>query len=153
MHVRCIAGYLMQCVSAFLRLLWSVWGRDQILQQQASGKWKQRGEKVRERLVFLMQWSLDRTLHPTSPAPQRLLRYQGTSSHLQDTLLHSVLSNQALFAAAALRLCLSFFISGIESFEGRYFHSWEYHNTEGLQGKRVVVIGIGNWRWYCCWNQ
>ncbi|XP_071381100.1 flavin-containing monooxygenase 5-like [Centroberyx affinis] len=33
---------------------------------------------------------------------------------------------------------------GIESFEGRYFHSWEYRNTEGLQGKRVVVIGIGN---------
>uniref|UniRef100_A0A667YP74 Flavin-containing monooxygenase n=1 Tax=Myripristis murdjan TaxID=586833 RepID=A0A667YP74_9TELE len=33
---------------------------------------------------------------------------------------------------------------GIESFEGRYFHSWEYHNADGLQGKRVVVIGIGN---------
>ncbi|XP_071751661.2 flavin-containing monooxygenase 5-like [Centroberyx gerrardi] len=33
---------------------------------------------------------------------------------------------------------------GIESFEGRYFHSWEYRNAEGLQGKRVVVIGIGN---------
>ncbi|XP_039985693.1 flavin-containing monooxygenase 5-like isoform X2 [Xiphias gladius] len=33
---------------------------------------------------------------------------------------------------------------GIESFEGRYFHSWEYRNTEGMQGKRVVVIGIGN---------
>ncbi|XP_076009757.1 flavin-containing monooxygenase 5-like isoform X2 [Genypterus blacodes] len=33
---------------------------------------------------------------------------------------------------------------GIESFQGRYFHSWEYRNAEGLQGKRVVVIGIGN---------
>uniref|UniRef100_A0A674MLW9 Flavin-containing monooxygenase n=1 Tax=Takifugu rubripes TaxID=31033 RepID=A0A674MLW9_TAKRU len=33
---------------------------------------------------------------------------------------------------------------GIESFEGRYFHSWHYRNAEGLQGKRVVVIGIGN---------
>uniref|UniRef100_A0A672ZN11 Flavin-containing monooxygenase n=1 Tax=Sphaeramia orbicularis TaxID=375764 RepID=A0A672ZN11_9TELE len=33
---------------------------------------------------------------------------------------------------------------GIQSFEGRYIHSWEYHNAEGLQGKRVVVIGIGN---------
>ncbi|CAK6974866.1 flavin-containing monooxygenase 5-like isoform X3 [Scomber scombrus] len=33
---------------------------------------------------------------------------------------------------------------GIENFEGRYFHSWEYRNAEGLQGKRVVVIGIGN---------
>ncbi|KAF7658377.1 hypothetical protein LDENG_00013720, partial [Lucifuga dentata] len=33
---------------------------------------------------------------------------------------------------------------GIESFEGRYFHSWEYRNAEGLQGKRVVMIGIGN---------
>ncbi|XP_026160380.1 dimethylaniline monooxygenase [N-oxide-forming] 5-like [Mastacembelus armatus] len=33
---------------------------------------------------------------------------------------------------------------GIESFEGRYFHSWEYRSAEGLEGKRVVVIGIGN---------
>lgn len=33
---------------------------------------------------------------------------------------------------------------GIENFAGRYFHSWEYRNAEGLQGKRVVVIGIGN---------
>ncbi|XP_051233285.1 flavin-containing monooxygenase 5-like [Dicentrarchus labrax] len=33
---------------------------------------------------------------------------------------------------------------GIESFEGRYFHSWDYRNAEGLHGKRVVVIGIGN---------
>lgn len=33
---------------------------------------------------------------------------------------------------------------GIESFEGRYFHSWDYRSAEGLQGKRVVVIGIGN---------
>nr|XP_057929032.1 flavin-containing monooxygenase 5-like isoform X2 [Doryrhamphus excisus] len=33
---------------------------------------------------------------------------------------------------------------GIESFEGKYFHSWEYRSSEGLQGKRVVVIGIGN---------
>nr|XP_057929038.1 flavin-containing monooxygenase 5-like isoform X2 [Doryrhamphus excisus] len=31
-----------------------------------------------------------------------------------------------------------------ESFEGKYFHSWEYRSFEGLQGKRVVVIGIGN---------
>ncbi|KAM4629265.1 LOW QUALITY PROTEIN: uncharacterized protein ACJ7VT_001609 [Polymixia lowei] len=33
---------------------------------------------------------------------------------------------------------------GIESFEGRYFHSWEYRSAESLQGKRVVVIGMGN---------
>ncbi|XP_068566538.1 flavin-containing monooxygenase 5-like [Cebidichthys violaceus] len=33
---------------------------------------------------------------------------------------------------------------GVESFEGKYFHSWEYRNAEGLQGKRVVVIGIGS---------
>uniref|UniRef100_A0A8C4DP77 Flavin-containing monooxygenase n=1 Tax=Dicentrarchus labrax TaxID=13489 RepID=A0A8C4DP77_DICLA len=31
---------------------------------------------------------------------------------------------------------------GIESFEGRYFHSWDYHSAEGLQGKRVVGIWI-----------
>ncbi|XP_018525669.1 flavin-containing monooxygenase 5 [Lates calcarifer] len=34
--------------------------------------------------------------------------------------------------------------TGIESFEGRYFHSWEYRNADGMEGKRVVVIGIGN---------
>uniref|UniRef100_A0A3B4AJA6 Flavin-containing monooxygenase n=1 Tax=Periophthalmus magnuspinnatus TaxID=409849 RepID=A0A3B4AJA6_9GOBI len=33
---------------------------------------------------------------------------------------------------------------GIENFEGRYFHSWEYRNTNGMEGKTVVVIGIGN---------
>ncbi|KAK2835804.1 hypothetical protein Q5P01_016288 [Channa striata] len=33
---------------------------------------------------------------------------------------------------------------GIESFGGRYIHSWDYRNAEGLQGKRVVVIGMGN---------
>uniref|UniRef100_I3J3L1 Flavin-containing monooxygenase n=1 Tax=Oreochromis niloticus TaxID=8128 RepID=I3J3L1_ORENI len=33
---------------------------------------------------------------------------------------------------------------GIESFQGKYFHSWEYCSAEGLEGKRVVVIGIGN---------
>uniref|UniRef100_A0A3B3WFS7 Flavin-containing monooxygenase n=1 Tax=Poecilia mexicana TaxID=48701 RepID=A0A3B3WFS7_9TELE len=32
----------------------------------------------------------------------------------------------------------------IESFKGRYFHSWEYRNAKGLEGKRVVVIGFGN---------
>ncbi|KAJ3599792.1 hypothetical protein NHX12_033747 [Muraenolepis orangiensis] len=33
---------------------------------------------------------------------------------------------------------------GIEGFDGKYFHSWEYRSADGLQGKRVVVIGIGN---------
>uniref|UniRef100_A0A3B4FI44 Flavin-containing monooxygenase n=1 Tax=Pundamilia nyererei TaxID=303518 RepID=A0A3B4FI44_9CICH len=32
----------------------------------------------------------------------------------------------------------------IESFRAKYFHSWEYCSAEGLEGKRVVVIGIGN---------
>ncbi|XP_030583130.1 dimethylaniline monooxygenase [N-oxide-forming] 5-like isoform X1 [Archocentrus centrarchus] len=33
---------------------------------------------------------------------------------------------------------------GIETFQGKYFHSWDYRSAEGLEGKRVVVIGIGN---------
>ncbi|KAJ7986574.1 hypothetical protein DPEC_G00341280 [Dallia pectoralis] len=33
---------------------------------------------------------------------------------------------------------------GIEDFKGKYLHSWEYRSAEGLQGKRVVVVGIGN---------
>ncbi|KAE8294576.1 Dimethylaniline monooxygenase [N-oxide-forming] 5 [Larimichthys crocea] len=33
---------------------------------------------------------------------------------------------------------------GIESFEGNYFHSWDYRSADDMQGKRVVVIGIGN---------
>ncbi|XP_069050478.1 flavin-containing monooxygenase 5-like [Lepisosteus oculatus] len=34
--------------------------------------------------------------------------------------------------------------AGIETFEGKYLHSWEYRHPEDFQGKRVVVIGIGN---------
>ncbi|XP_031431112.1 flavin-containing monooxygenase 5-like [Clupea harengus] len=33
---------------------------------------------------------------------------------------------------------------GIESFQGKYFHSWDYKGPEDLAGKRIVVIGIGN---------
>ena len=33
---------------------------------------------------------------------------------------------------------------GIETFEGKYFHSWDYKGPEDMQGKRVVVVGIGN---------
>lgn len=33
---------------------------------------------------------------------------------------------------------------GIETFEGKYFHSWDYKGSEDMYGKRVVVIGIGN---------
>ncbi|XP_030626994.1 dimethylaniline monooxygenase [N-oxide-forming] 5-like [Chanos chanos] len=33
---------------------------------------------------------------------------------------------------------------GIDTFEGKYFHSWDYKGPEDAHGKRVVVIGIGN---------
>ncbi|XP_075895502.1 flavin-containing monooxygenase 5-like [Nelusetta ayraudi] len=33
---------------------------------------------------------------------------------------------------------------GIETFEGKYFHSWDYKGPEDMHGKRLVVIGIGN---------
>ncbi|KAM7388517.1 hypothetical protein PAMP_024687 [Pampus punctatissimus] len=33
---------------------------------------------------------------------------------------------------------------GIETFEGKYFHSWDYKGPEDMHGKRMVVIGIGN---------
>ncbi|KAI1892028.1 hypothetical protein AGOR_G00149770 [Albula goreensis] len=33
---------------------------------------------------------------------------------------------------------------GIDTFKGQYFHSWKYGCAESLQGKRVVVVGIGN---------
>ncbi|KAM6921150.1 flavin-containing monooxygenase 5-like [Xenentodon cancila] len=33
---------------------------------------------------------------------------------------------------------------GIETFEGNYFHSWDYKGPEDMYGKKVVVIGIGN---------
>lgn len=35
-------------------------------------------------------------------------------------------------------------VVGIETFEGKYFHSWDYKGPEDMHGKRVVVIGIGN---------
>ncbi|XP_037662918.1 flavin-containing monooxygenase 5-like [Choloepus didactylus] len=33
---------------------------------------------------------------------------------------------------------------GIKKFKGQYIHSWEYKTPEKFQGKRVIVIGIGN---------
>nr|XP_033817835.1 dimethylaniline monooxygenase [N-oxide-forming] 5-like isoform X2 [Geotrypetes seraphini] len=33
---------------------------------------------------------------------------------------------------------------GIETFKGQYFHSRDYKNPEEFQGKRIIVIGIGN---------
>ncbi|XP_078489786.1 flavin-containing monooxygenase 5-like [Ciona intestinalis] len=33
---------------------------------------------------------------------------------------------------------------GIESFGGEYFHSHEYRKPHGFDGKRVLVIGVGN---------
>ncbi|XP_056133107.1 flavin-containing monooxygenase 5-like [Lampris incognitus] len=33
---------------------------------------------------------------------------------------------------------------GIETFAGKYLHSWDYKGPEDMYGKRVVVIGIGN---------
>lgn len=36
------------------------------------------------------------------------------------------------------------YAAGIETFEGKYFHSWDYKGPEDMHGKRVVVIGIGN---------
>lgn len=39
----------------------------------------------------------------------------------------------------------SFFcVAGIKTFEGKYFHSWDYKGPEDMFGKRVVIIGIGN---------
>lgn len=35
-------------------------------------------------------------------------------------------------------------VAGIETFEGKYLHSWDYKGPEDMAGKRVVVIGIGN---------
>ncbi|XP_036756983.2 flavin-containing monooxygenase 2 isoform X1 [Manis pentadactyla] len=33
---------------------------------------------------------------------------------------------------------------GIERFKGQYFHSRQYKRPEGFEGKRILVIGIGN---------
>ncbi|XP_075397002.1 flavin-containing monooxygenase 5-like [Tenrec ecaudatus] len=33
---------------------------------------------------------------------------------------------------------------GIKKFKGQYIHSWEYKSPEKFQGKRIVVVGIGN---------
>ncbi|XP_075342290.1 flavin-containing monooxygenase 5-like [Odontesthes bonariensis] len=33
---------------------------------------------------------------------------------------------------------------GIDTFEGKYSHSWDYKGPEDMYGKRVVVIGVGN---------
>lgn len=33
---------------------------------------------------------------------------------------------------------------GIERFKGQYFHSRQYKHPEGLEGKHILVIGLGN---------
>lgn len=33
---------------------------------------------------------------------------------------------------------------GIEKFKGQYFHSRQYKSPEGFEGKRILVVGIGN---------
>nr|UYQ90858.1 flavin-containing monooxygenase 2 [Felis catus] len=33
---------------------------------------------------------------------------------------------------------------GIEKFKGQYFHSRQYKHPEGFEGKRILVIGLGN---------
>ncbi|XP_051929196.1 flavin-containing monooxygenase 5-like [Hippocampus zosterae] len=33
---------------------------------------------------------------------------------------------------------------GLDTFQGRYFHSWDYKGPEEMHGKRLVVVGIGN---------
>ncbi|XP_078498638.1 dimethylaniline monooxygenase [N-oxide-forming] 2-like [Lissotriton helveticus] len=33
---------------------------------------------------------------------------------------------------------------GLERFKGKYLHSGEYKHPEGFQGKRVLVVGVGN---------
>lgn len=58
---------------------------------------------------------------------------------LLKSLLGTSVGNQHIW-----RFVLSCLVSGIQSFTGRYFHSWHYRNAEDLQGKRVVVIGMGN---------
>lgn len=37
-----------------------------------------------------------------------------------------------------------FLPTGITSFKGQCIHSWEYKSPEKFQGKKIVVIGIGN---------
>lgn len=38
----------------------------------------------------------------------------------------------------------SFFLPGLEKFEGWYLHSRDYKSPQPFLGKRVVVVGIGN---------
>lgn len=37
-----------------------------------------------------------------------------------------------------------FFVLGIDTFKGKYFHSRDYKTPEEWRNKKVVVIGIGN---------
>lgn len=35
-------------------------------------------------------------------------------------------------------------MAGFEKFRGNYFHSRNYKNPDGFNGKTVVIIGMGN---------
>uniref|UniRef100_A0A3Q2CCP5 Flavin-containing monooxygenase n=1 Tax=Cyprinodon variegatus TaxID=28743 RepID=A0A3Q2CCP5_CYPVA len=66
-----------------------------------------------------------------------------------NSLLNSVIIVYYINTESADRsysLCktCTFFISGIETFKGKYFHSRDYKTPEEWRNKKAVVIGIGN---------
>ncbi len=61
-------------------------------------------------------------------------------------------THQSLLAATVERhfvqqsqvLALLAFFPGIDTFQGKYFHSRDYKTPEEWRNKKAVVIGIGN---------
>lgn len=64
------------------------------------------------------------------------------SYHL-DCFFHTSSPDKIHKCSGTSKLCF-FFPRGIERFRGQYFHSRQYKHPDVFQGKRVLVVGMGN---------
>ncbi|XP_015253468.1 PREDICTED: dimethylaniline monooxygenase [N-oxide-forming] 5-like [Cyprinodon variegatus] len=67
-----------------------------------------------------------------------------TNSLLNSVIIVYYINTESADRSYSLCKTCTFFISGIETFKGKYFHSRDYKTPEEWRNKKAVVIGIGN---------
>uniref|UniRef100_A0A3Q2CCF3 Flavin-containing monooxygenase n=1 Tax=Cyprinodon variegatus TaxID=28743 RepID=A0A3Q2CCF3_CYPVA len=67
-----------------------------------------------------------------------------SNSLLNSVIIVYYINTESADRSYSLCKTCTFFISGIETFKGKYFHSRDYKTPEEWRNKKAVVIGIGN---------